>query len=376
MTTGIPEFQQTNPTGHDLPYLPICTQLEARPGSAEGWSAWGPVINGEHQNWLGIPSSWEEGRSHQELEAYGFCTTKEGAITVPYEVEDSSETSQNQGIPAIYTDRIAQSDQPEANVSENIIPSVYRDRIQSEEQPVSQAVEEVPSRPDVYQDRVNNIQSGETTISADTVIFGGTFVICVGTFVFLRRQYLPRMAAIKEVELRSQTIYEDYEEKKEIVSDISSTPVPEYTPTPVSAPIPPSTWAHAGSLISQGVSGRNGIRNAVETSSETLRNAVETIPKWSRNDFEMMAELSQRIQGLKTVNTQGVSVETESETQRFDIDPTNQDARTLYFELRSEGVSTMKELGDRIFGVKGGDRWSEVSAVLSQWNMEWEKDNA
>lgn len=80
---GIPETQNEPPAGKDVPYTPACWQLEARPGEAPGWNGWGPIINGDHQKWLGLPHDWDIHSVYQELEAWGLCV-KDGA-GVPWE---------------------------------------------------------------------------------------------------------------------------------------------------------------------------------------------------------------------------------------------------------------------------------------------------
>ena len=55
---AIPAAQQRSPaTFDDYPYRPACRQLTAAPGGAPGWFAWGPTVEGRHQNWRGIEAT-------------------------------------------------------------------------------------------------------------------------------------------------------------------------------------------------------------------------------------------------------------------------------------------------------------------------------
>ena len=70
----IPTTQQRPPaTFEQYPYRPACRQLTAAPGSVPGWFAWGPTIEGEHQNWRGIEANVPSERAYERLAAVGLC---------------------------------------------------------------------------------------------------------------------------------------------------------------------------------------------------------------------------------------------------------------------------------------------------------------
>ncbi len=80
----IPANQQRSPATHEqYPYRPACRQLTAAPGSAAGWLAWGPTIEGEHQNWKGLQSTVAPEAAYQRLADIGLCVT-DGEL-VPFE---------------------------------------------------------------------------------------------------------------------------------------------------------------------------------------------------------------------------------------------------------------------------------------------------
>ena len=70
----IPTVQQRPPaTFEQYPYRPACRQLTAAPGSAPGWFAWGPTVEGEHQNWRGIEANVPPEQAYERLAAVGLC---------------------------------------------------------------------------------------------------------------------------------------------------------------------------------------------------------------------------------------------------------------------------------------------------------------
>ena len=70
----IPAAQQRSPATFDnYPYRPACRQLTAAPGSTPGWFAWGPTVEGEHQNWRGIEANVPPERAYERLAAVGLC---------------------------------------------------------------------------------------------------------------------------------------------------------------------------------------------------------------------------------------------------------------------------------------------------------------
>ena len=70
----IPASQNKPPATFDqYPYRPACRQLTAAPGSADGWFAWGPTVEGKHQNWRGVEASVPPEQAYERLAAIGLC---------------------------------------------------------------------------------------------------------------------------------------------------------------------------------------------------------------------------------------------------------------------------------------------------------------
>ena len=71
----IPEAQQRPPATFEgrYSYRPACRQLTAAPGGAPGWFAWGPTIEGKHQNWRGVEASVPPEEAYQRLAVVGLC---------------------------------------------------------------------------------------------------------------------------------------------------------------------------------------------------------------------------------------------------------------------------------------------------------------
>ena len=71
---SIPAAQNKPPATFDqYPYRPACRQLTAAPGGAAGWFAWGPTIEGQHQNWRGIEANVPPEQAYERLAAIGLC---------------------------------------------------------------------------------------------------------------------------------------------------------------------------------------------------------------------------------------------------------------------------------------------------------------
>ena len=69
-----PAAQQKPPaTFEQYPYRPACRQLTAAPGGAPGWFAWGPTIEGKHQNWRGIEANVASEKAYERLASVGLC---------------------------------------------------------------------------------------------------------------------------------------------------------------------------------------------------------------------------------------------------------------------------------------------------------------
>ena len=80
----IPATQMRSPASFEqYPYRPACRQLTAAPGSAAGWLAWGPVVEGEHQNWKGLQSTVAPEDAYTTLADIGLCVV-DGEL-VPFE---------------------------------------------------------------------------------------------------------------------------------------------------------------------------------------------------------------------------------------------------------------------------------------------------
>ena len=70
----IPATQMRSPASFEqYPYRPACRQLTAAPGSVPGWLAWGPTVEGEHQNWRGIEANVPPEQAYKRLAAVGLC---------------------------------------------------------------------------------------------------------------------------------------------------------------------------------------------------------------------------------------------------------------------------------------------------------------
>ena len=88
---SIPAAQQKSPATFDqYPYRPACRQLTAAPGRADGWFAWGPTIEGEHQNWRGIEANVPPEQAYERLAAVGLCVL-DGEL-VPLTAIEADET--------------------------------------------------------------------------------------------------------------------------------------------------------------------------------------------------------------------------------------------------------------------------------------------
>lgn len=73
-TNSIPPNQQRPPaTFEQYPYRPACEQLSAVPGGTSKWLAWGPVVDGAHQNWRGIAATTPTDKVYSQLAAVGLC---------------------------------------------------------------------------------------------------------------------------------------------------------------------------------------------------------------------------------------------------------------------------------------------------------------
>ena len=71
---AIPAAQNKPPATFDqYPYRPACRQLTAAPGGADGWFAWGPTVEGKHQNWRGIEANVPPEQAYERLAAVGLC---------------------------------------------------------------------------------------------------------------------------------------------------------------------------------------------------------------------------------------------------------------------------------------------------------------
>jgi hypothetical protein len=87
--------QHRSPAGKpEFPYLPGCTQMDAKPGSVEGWIAWGPTVDGVHQTWLGLPVSLDINQVYATMQDYGLCLN--GGDPVPFVAvqEQAQETAE------------------------------------------------------------------------------------------------------------------------------------------------------------------------------------------------------------------------------------------------------------------------------------------
>lgn len=374
----IPALQQTSPAGHpDLPYLPLCTQLEARPGGVEGWNAWGPVINKEHQNWHGIPTSWDVTQAYADLEAWGYCTTNSDGIPVPFYVEESAETSTNQGVPAVYTDRIAHSDQVIEDETTSDLPSVYQNRVDVEETTETVASQELPS---IYTQRTEQIvqerqsPDGSHLNGIDPAVASAT-VLAFGAF-FAYHKFIRPMALSRQVanDIEVDNISRDRMDvsmlEQEYGPDVSARP----------SVMPPSAWTYAGSPKTGRFHGEADGETWGEANGEAGKFhreiSLDQSETWGEADDFLLRELQKRLNQDKTLDTQEVSPdftsEADGEAGKFPLDVSNVEAKTAYFRLREEGIYQKKLIGKELFGVTGGKRWDELCELLDTWNSEWE----
>lgn len=84
----VPPAQQRGPATLEdrYPYRPSCRQLVPQGSDTNpAFNAWGPVIDGQHQNWYGLSSAVSVPDAYQQLDALGFCVS--GGVTVPWDVE-------------------------------------------------------------------------------------------------------------------------------------------------------------------------------------------------------------------------------------------------------------------------------------------------
>ena len=90
MPSPSPTTQQRSPATFDqYPYRPACRQLTAAPGGAPGWFAWGPTVEGEHQNWRGIEANVPPEQAYERLAAVGLCV--QAGELVPFHALEASE---------------------------------------------------------------------------------------------------------------------------------------------------------------------------------------------------------------------------------------------------------------------------------------------
>lgn len=357
-------YQLRSPAGHpDIPYRPSCFQIEPQQGSVEGWIAWGPVINGQHQNWLGLPQNLDIAQVYDTLDAYGLCV--KGGDEVPFVAVDNStqETKTEQPSmpePLRLLAEGANVEQPNPatnSVNPNLARLAPVETQAAEEQPVD-------VRPAVQQPG----GMGWMTFWG----IAGVVVAAIG--------------------------YQQWEAQVNVQADISE---PEQEPADVSlahSPVRPAVSAHIRpeSLDQQGVSTpettkvstyetpRNLIFESAkqvlpfpETKSFASRNS-ETALTTDRNRQMAMQLVRQHLSDMyeisETVDAEGVS---QSEQKSFES-PESTKLKEKYFQLRKGGLNTKKDLALVLFDAKPGNNsaWSEASDFLDQWKIEWETINA
>ena len=359
---SIPEIQQKSPAGHpDLPYLPVCSQLESQPGSIPNWNAHGPVIDGVFHNWHGIPTGWEKARVEADLSAWGYCTTDPSAIEVPYKVDESIEKSENQGIPPVYSQRV----QDEINLTQTEgIPNIYTDRITQIQQSAEGG-------------EVNSFFDPATTF-VGLSLFGG--------FILFRHVILPRYRTQAATQLITR-IQDDPSEQ--IAQEKLDVPVASARPSTLAFPSVP---IYAGTLIEQEFSGKNMVENSRKTPGKLPENMVENsenpwksfgkleieaensgkFPEFSGNEAEIIQLFRDRLLEAETHAEEEFSAFSEGHISGYEIDINNEEAKQSYFALRDADVESNTVLSEKLFGVKGGRRWSEVNDVLNYWSEEYE----
>ena len=86
----IPAAQNKPPATFDqYPYRPACRQLTAAPGGVAGWFAWGPTVEGQHQNWRGIEANVPPEQAYERLAAVGLCV-QDGELVLLSAVESAA----------------------------------------------------------------------------------------------------------------------------------------------------------------------------------------------------------------------------------------------------------------------------------------------
>ena len=88
-TLDIPEAQQRPPATLDgqYPYRPSCHQLIPQLSETNpDFVAWGPVRNGQHEIWYGLPTKMAIDKALSQLDAVGLCVI--GGELVPWEAID------------------------------------------------------------------------------------------------------------------------------------------------------------------------------------------------------------------------------------------------------------------------------------------------
>ena len=93
-TIDIPAAQQRPPATLEsqYPYRPSCHQLIPQLSQTNAnFTAWGPVRNGQHESWYGLPTGMAIDKALIQLDAIGLCVL--GGELVPWETIDAPTTS-------------------------------------------------------------------------------------------------------------------------------------------------------------------------------------------------------------------------------------------------------------------------------------------
>ncbi len=360
--------QNQPPAGHpEIEFTPSCTQVKPVDRN-NGYNAWVITLeDGTEYQLTGLPQTFDVPgvgvhNAYQEMSSSGLCSI-DGHDMPLRKVELTSEEANNQLLAA---------------------PTF------GSPQQAESVIEEIPVRPVLeppsYGGNSQNLDKG------------GDPAVVIGILAFGGGAALIRHLAQREraYQLRETTVYRNHDLEEEIYyapeqerPDVSSRPV--HVPDHVGVPSP---WAggRAGSFISQGFGAeirpeteRKYVGNAAEisrkpggntfSSPETGRKPSHSFQTFPGNRAEINSEMLTQLQNEFDLRFQEDENPIESERAFFTIDVENIDAQMFYEQLRGQGIHDAKTLGQKIFGVYGGRKWSTVSQILSTWSSEYESQS-
>jgi hypothetical protein len=357
--------------------------MDAKPGSVEGWNAWGPTINGVHQTWLGSPVSLDVTQVYADMQAAGLCLI--GGDHVPF-VAVQAQAEEKPEIPEPL--RVLAEGAP-SNVEQSSLPvnpNLARLAPVETQASVGQ-LEPTPAPP------VQTVGGG----GLGTVLLIG--LAGAGAWVYQQWENRVDIPVAPDHELADMSL--------------ASTPVRPAV----------SAGIHAGTLVQQGVSPTNQLANQVtnhrepphepifsgsRTVANQLANQIEPL---RTNFFNVANQVSPFPEPSRTKNLVATTDRTREAAMRLvrqhladmyeisetvdavEVSPTNQispspeptpnqvgsleNLREKYFTLRNGGIHNKKKLALILFDAKSGNNqsWMEASQQLDEWKTEWEKLN-